>query len=126
LPDATVEALAKAGPGAELPLRAGVYVNTNTACEDATDGTAYILRAHAIEQAGRACRLVGVSRAAETTYTVVVSCPSPTPEDSRDDVETWELTSPTSFSRRDRSGWRDPVRLCPSGELPVRWRGVEP
>jgi len=121
--DATAQARAAAG---DLPLERGVYVSLNTACDAASDATVSVLGPSAISRDGRTCEFVGVNRGVSaTTYTVIVHCVSTAPADSRDDVETWELTSPRSFSRRGASGWHEPARLCPRSELPPRWRSTD-
>lgn len=125
-PGPTSTSQTRTAGGAELPLQRGVYVSLNTACEAASAASVSVLGAHAIVRDGRTCEFTGVSRTATTTYTVMVHCTSSTPSDVGDDVETWELTSPTSFSRRGGSGWHEPTRLCPKAELPQPWRSAQP
>lgn len=110
----------------ELPLKPGVYVSTAISCENASAATVALLGKDRVSRHGQTCLFVGVNRTGRGSYAVAVACPASQPSGRTEErVETWEITSPTTFSRHGRERWEDPVRLCAPGDLPSAWREAQ-
>lgn len=110
-----------------LPLRAGFYVASDTACGNASNATLMLVRRDGYNGSRYSCDFKTVEKAGATSYRVVEQC-SELGGFGGDSAEPWtstvryEVPDDHSFTARQDNGSASAARYCPQSGLPEPWR----
>ena len=123
-PEAPPRADAAGERVAELPLKRGFYVASDTACEQASNATLLLLRRDGTGGARDSCDFTQIERVGPKTYRVTERCTDLMDRsgDAQTLVITWEIPDDASFSRQSDDGEPRAARHCEQSRLPDPWR----
>ncbi|MDP2193611.1 MAG: hypothetical protein Q8K36_03700 [Alphaproteobacteria bacterium] len=109
---------------AELPLKRGFYVASDTPCKEASNATLQLLRRDGIGGARDFCEFKQIAQITPQQYQVSAMCGDLHGDENSGELLsiTYNLTDSTSFSALSDTGWEYSARYCEQSSLPDPWR----
>lgn len=110
---------------AELTLRRGFYVASDTTCGEASNATLALLHRKGLNAAREDCVFDEVRQLAKDRYRVTEQCSEIGTGESVRYVVEWQVLSTRSFRRRLENGTVVEMRWCEQSTLPQAWRDID-
>lgn len=107
---------------AELPLKRGYYVASDTPCAQASNATLLRLRRNGIGGARDFCEFRRIERTGASSYRVTEACADLQGSDEEIGIVSYEIAGNASFTARSERGWQHSARFCAQSSLPPAWR----
>ena len=109
---------------AQLPLKRGFYVASDTACEAAANATLLLLREDGFNGAHDSCDFVAIEQTGPQHYRVTERCVDlqAGPDGSSQQAAIWDIPDEVTFTSRNDSGGERSFRHCEQASLPDPWR----
>ena len=118
--------VAKGGPAntiAELPLKRGFYVTSDTACDNASNATLLLVHADGMNGARTACDFKWIEQIGSTSYRTAMVCTDIQGEEPEHSTCVYEIPDSTQFSYgSEDSDYRRRFHYCEQSSLPEPWR----
>jgi hypothetical protein len=112
------------GTTAQLPLKRGFYVASDTACEEASSTTLLLIRQGGFNGARDSCDFIAIEQTGAKHYRVTERCVEiqSGPADGSTQTATWDIPDEATFTSRSESGGERSFRHCEQASLPDPWR----
>lgn len=109
---------------ADLPLKPGFFVASDTPCEQASNATLLLKRPGGFNGSRDYCDFKAVEQTGPHSYSVTESCGEFQGGAGSEFSEhtTWEIPDEARFHSRSASGWERNFRHCEQASLPEPWR----
>jgi hypothetical protein len=112
------------GATAQLPLKRGFYVASDTACAAASNATLLLMRQGGFNGAHDSCEFVAIEQTGPQQYRVTERCVDlqAGPDGSSQQAAIWDIPDEVTFTSRSDSGGERSFRHCEQASLPDPWR----
>lgn len=109
---------------ADLPLRPGFFVASDTPCHQASNATLLLKRPGGFNGSRDYCDFSSVEQSGPHSYRVTESCGDFQGDASASTTRntSWEIPDDRHFRSRGDSGWEREFRHCEQASLPEPWR----
>jgi len=121
--DASDESPAPAKTVDELPLQRGFYVESDTACTNASNATLLLIRRAGMDGARDACDFTLIEQTGPTSYRAAGVCKEIQSGNVEPSTYLYEIADTSQFSYgSEDSDYRSQFRYCEQSSLPDPWR----
>lgn len=106
---------------AELPLKRGYYVASDTPCSEASNATLMLMQRDGIGGARDFCGFLRIEQIDTSAYRVVEECVDFQGSDAATGIAVYQINSANNFTVTNEQGWRSSARYCEQSSLPSPW-----
>lgn len=110
---------------ADLPLRRGFYVTSDTACGEASNATLALLHREGLNFARADCVFTAVTPLGDARYRVTEQCAEIGTGERYASSTDWQVLAPDSFAVGFGDSSPRTYRWCDQATLPEGWRDID-